>query len=124
MVEEIDRLLEEHTYSEIAAILNEQGLRSGQGNDFDGHRIKKIRRAYKLKDRRTRLEEKGFLTLEEVATKLNLSPRAVKLRRAAQKLPIDCVKLTDKGDYMYVDPDPPKQDESGASVTKGTRSAV
>ena len=104
VVAEIDRLLEDHSYGETAAILNERGYRSGQGKEFDSHRIKVIRRAYGLRERCARLRDRGFLTLQEVAAKLGMTPRMVKLRRAKGTLSVGCRKLSDQGDYMYEDP--------------------
>ena len=104
VVAEIDRLLEDHTYGEVAVILNEREYRSGQGKEFDSHRIKVIRRAYGLRERCARLHDRGFLTLQEVAAKLGMTPRMVKLRRAKGTLSIGCRKLSDQGDYMYEDP--------------------
>src|SRR6266481_4437588 len=55
VVQEIDRLLDHHTEREIAAIFNRRGLRSGTGKLFHRGIIVRIRRAYHLKDRFTRL---------------------------------------------------------------------
>ncbi|MCK4249699.1 MAG: zinc ribbon domain-containing protein, partial [Candidatus Omnitrophica bacterium] len=70
VVAEIDRLLKDYTYNEIAVILNERDFSSGQGKQFDGRRVNRIRRAYGLKDRYTRLHDQGFLSKEEVASKI------------------------------------------------------
>lgn len=124
VVGEIDRLLEDHTYSETSVILNERGYRSGQGKKFDSHRIKVIRRAYGLRERCARLRDRGFLTLEEVAVKLGMTARMVKLRRAKGTLPVGCRKLSDQGDYMYEDPDALGEPTAHAIVTKDKRGAV
>jgi hypothetical protein len=108
VVAEIDRLLDDQTYSETAAILNERGFSSGQGRQFDGRRINVIRRAYGLKDRYTRLHQRGFLSLKEVAAKLGLHKGTVKRKRAMDLLGIGSRKLNDMGEYMYEDPDIPK----------------
>jgi hypothetical protein len=64
---EIDRLLDNHAYGEIATLLNERGLTTGGGKKLDGYRVKRIRREYKL---RSRLRERGLLTLEEASEML------------------------------------------------------
>ena len=109
VVATIDRLLEEHTYGEIAAILNAGDFSSGQGKSFDGRRVNTIRRAYGLKDRPSRLRAQGYLSAEEVAPKLGTTSRMVRLRRANGTLPVGYRKLSDNGDCMYEDPDAGKE---------------
>jgi len=105
VVAEIDRLLDEHTYEEIATILNEKGYGSGQGRTFDRRRVSVIRRAYRLKDRYTRLHAQGYLTAEELAPKLGTTSRMVRVRRAQGTLSVGYRKLSAQGDCMYEDPD-------------------
>jgi hypothetical protein len=109
VVEEIDRLLDHQTYSEIAATLNQRKLVSGQGRSFEGRRINLIRRAYGLKDRRPRLAAQGLLTGAELAVKLGTTPRMVKVRRLKGTLPVGGRKLNDNGSYMYENPDTAKE---------------
>ena len=109
VVAKIDRLLQDHTYAEIAAILNERDCSSGQGKSFDGRRINTIRRAYGLNDRSTRLRAQGYLSAEEVAPKLGTTSRMVRVKRANGTLPVGYRKLSDNGDCMYEDPDARKE---------------
>ena len=121
VVAEIDRLLDDHTYGQIAAILNERQFVSGGGHAFDWRRVSVIVRAYGLRSRYTRLRERGLLTKEELAVKLGTTPRMVSVRRSQGKLNVRMWKLTDKGDYMYEDPDASGHTDSGpvSEVTKG-----
>src|SRR5215470_16391576 len=48
VVTEIDQLLDHHTYPQIAAILNERGTRSGEGEAFSSRMVARIRRSYAL----------------------------------------------------------------------------
>ena len=105
VVSEIDRLLDDHTYAETAAILNEKGYGSGQGRTFDMRRVGVIRRAYGLQDRYTRLHAQGYLTAREVAPKLGTTSRMVRVRQANGTLPVGCRKLSDTGQCMYENPD-------------------
>jgi len=77
VVAEIDQLLEHHTNSEIASILNQRGYKSGMGKAFHGNRICKIRRAYGLKSRYERLRDAGMLTREELAAKQGVNKMTV-----------------------------------------------
>ena len=75
----IDRLLDDHTYAEIAAILNGQGMQSGEHKSFTARIVAGIQRRYGLKSRYDRLRATGLLTLEEIADILNLSTTRVKI---------------------------------------------
>jgi DNA invertase Pin-like site-specific DNA recombinase len=79
VVAEIDRLLDRHTYPQIAAILNERGFRSGKGQRFTARYIARIQRAYHLQPRYDRLRKAGMLTVEEMAAALELHPQRVKI---------------------------------------------
>lgn len=101
VVAEIDRLMDRHTYDEIAAMLNERGLVSGCGNPFDGRRVAVVRRDHRLKTRSARLREAGWLTLQEVSERLGLHPHTVKRQRAAGRLQLHTHRLDDVGRYLY-----------------------
>jgi len=103
VVEEIDRLLDEHTEGEIAEILNARGFVSGQGKPFHARRVRVIRRAYRLKSRYTRLREQGWLNLTELSKKLSIHPTTLKKRRAAGLLGLGTVRLNDMDQYLYED---------------------
>jgi DNA invertase Pin-like site-specific DNA recombinase len=124
VVAEIDRMLEHHTYSEIARSLNQRNFSSGQGRSFDRRRINVIRRAYGLKDRYVRLRDQGFLTKEEIALKLGTTPRMVKVRRAKGTLGVGCRKLNDMGQHLYENPDAPRQAKSDGNVSRNKSGAV
>ncbi|MCY3845799.1 MAG: recombinase family protein [Acidobacteria bacterium] len=76
-VAEIDRLLDDHLETEIAALLNEGGFRSGRGLDFDLERVRSIRRRYGLKTYRERLQARGLLDVNETAARLGVTPGTV-----------------------------------------------
>lgn len=78
-VAEIDRLLDHHTYPEIAAMLNNQGLQSGEGKPFTARIVARIQRSYGLTPRYDRLRKAGMLTVEEMAKVLGLNPKRVKI---------------------------------------------
>jgi DNA-binding transcriptional regulator YiaG len=66
IVKEVDRLLEHHHDTEIAAIFNKRGVQTGNKVPFTPKAVKRIRRTYKIKDRYTRLREKGMLSRTEM----------------------------------------------------------
>jgi DNA invertase Pin-like site-specific DNA recombinase len=72
IIAQIDRLLDTYTEAEIAAQLNERGLRSGKDQRFNHRLVGNVRRGYHLKSRYARLRERGLLTAAEMAAELNV----------------------------------------------------
>jgi len=103
VIAEIDRLLNTNTEREIAAILNERGFRPGVGNRFDRSVVIRLRYAYELKDRFSRLRAAGLMTLEEIADKLDVLPGTVKKWRDRGLLRAH--RYNDKGECLYESPD-------------------
>jgi len=60
IVAEVDGLMDHHTESEIAKLLNERGWRSSLGDPFTLRMIHRLRHAYRLKTRRARIQEQGL----------------------------------------------------------------
>lgn len=81
VVAQIDTLLDAHTDGEIARILNERGLVSGEGKAFHHHMVARVRQAYELKSRHDRLRDAGMLTLAEIALQLDVATTTVKTWR-------------------------------------------
>ena len=79
LIKRIDRLLDHHTDAETAAILHEEGFRSGTGLPLRAARIKYIRTKYGLRSRRDRLRQAGKLTLGEIAHALDVTTTTVKI---------------------------------------------
>ncbi|MCP4396957.1 MAG: recombinase family protein [bacterium] len=78
VVVRIDQLQDNHTFKQIASMLNNEGLLSGKGKSFTGILVGNICREYGLKSRWHRLREKGLLTVKEMAGILNVSTTTVK----------------------------------------------
>lgn len=72
VIAEIDRLLDDHTDGEVAALLNECGMLSGVGKTFDGPSVQRHRRLYELRSRYDRLRAAGMLTVDEMAKRLQV----------------------------------------------------
>ena len=79
VVTEIDRLLDHHTYPEIAAVLNNRAMQSGEGKPFTARIVARIQRSYQLTPRYDRLRKAGMLTVEEMAKVLEINPQRVKI---------------------------------------------
>ena len=79
VVKDIDRLLDNNTDGQIAAILNEHDIRSGEGKRFSPSIVARIRRDYSLTPRYDRLRAAGMLTVQEMAAVLGVTPDCVKI---------------------------------------------
>jgi len=109
VVAEVDRLLDECTFSQIASSLNERGFRSGEGHEFCARYIARIQRCYRLRSRHDRLRAEGLLTLREMAALLNVSTDQVKLWHRRGLLRASA--FNDKNECLYQHPgdNPPLQ---------------
>ena len=74
----IDQLLDEHTYRQVAGILTQQGITSGEGNTFTAGRLRAHCDRYRLRSHYQRLHETGLLTLNEIADDLGAHPQSIK----------------------------------------------
>lgn len=117
---EIDRLLDQNTCGEVAALLNERGFRSGTGKPFHADRVQYLCKAYQLKPRLQRLREQGLLTLEEIAAKLGRAPGTIKLMRNQGRLPVGTRKLDDGGRNMFENPEAPST-HGGSADAAGSK---
>lgn len=104
IVQTIDKLLDDFTPGQIARQLNEQKLTSGTGRPFTRKIIQRIQRAYGLKPRYDRLRERGLLTPQEVAQRLNICTRTVNVWTTHGIL--KAVPYDDKVRGLYEPPSP------------------
>ena len=102
VVEEINRLLDQHTYRQIAASLNERTMRSGQGKVFTSRIVAGIQRRHRLMPRYDRLRNAGLLTVEEIAAALGICPQRVTIW--ARHGLIRAHPYNDKNDCLYEPP--------------------
>jgi DNA invertase Pin-like site-specific DNA recombinase len=102
IVEIVDELLSNHTYSEIATILDRRGYKSGHGHRIDRNVVKGITHSYNLKTRYARLRNTGKLTAEEVANLLGVSIQTV--RSWGKKGIIKTYPYNDRNGCLYEHP--------------------
>ena len=99
VVREIDALLDTYTDAEIADLLNERGVRTATMQPFTRITVIRLRTAYGLTSRRTRLLKAGLLTPEDVARRYGLHLSTVHQWRRRGLLRAHPVN--DKGEYLY-----------------------
>lgn len=99
VIAEIDRLLDQHTEREIAAVLNAGHRLSGKGYSFTRNLVARLRRDYHLKSRFDRLRDAGMLTAAEVAKQLGVCTSTVHDWRQSGLL--KALPFSDKHEYLY-----------------------
>ena len=99
IVKEIDTLLDTYTDAEIADLLNERGVRTATMQPFTRITVIRLRTAYGLTSRRTRLLKAGLLTPHDVARRYGLRLSTVHQWRRRGLLRAHPVN--DKGEYLY-----------------------
>ncbi len=80
-VQQIDKLLDDHTCAEIAGMLNSRGLRTGTEMPFTADAVVRLIHGRRLRSRQTRLRERGYLTLPEAAAAWGICAAEVCRRR-------------------------------------------
>jgi len=80
----VDKLLDDHIYSEIADVLNQQGFRPGEAARrgrhnarFNALRVAYLVHQYNLRSRYDRLRQRGLLTKQEAAARLGIHEQTV-----------------------------------------------
>ena len=102
VVEEVDRLLEDHTFGEIADIFRTRGLRTAKGLPFAACHVRSIQQKRGLRNREERLKNRGMLTCRELATELGIGLRGLLSRSKRGDLAgFRAVALDDAGRCMY-----------------------
>jgi len=95
----MNALLNEYTDAQVAALLNERGLRTGAGDTFEPANVQWVRFSAKLKSFKERLLEAGMLTSKKVSAKLGISRTTIgRLRREGQLKARLC---NDHGEWLY-----------------------
>ena len=102
IVLEIDRLLDQHPESIVAAMLNERGLRSSTGQAFSAMTILKLRARCGFRTHFQRLRDRGLLTMDEIAKRLGVVPCIVKDWRNRGLLVAH--RYNEKGQCLYEAP--------------------
>ena len=114
---EFDRLLDHNTYRQIASLLNDRGLRSGQSESFTAQNVARVRRRYGLMSRYDRLRKAGMLTVDEMAAMLGITPQSVKIWNHHGLLRSHA--YNDKNDCLFEHPgNNPPQKAQGVKLSK------
>lgn len=114
----IDQLLAEHTYGQVAEVLNTRGHTSGGRLPFTAERIRAICQRRAIPGLHQRQREAGMLTLDEIAHSFGVHPFTVK--RWHQLGLIAGRRVEDRGTRLY---QPSQTRPSPAAVTAAASAA-
>jgi DNA invertase Pin-like site-specific DNA recombinase len=103
VVRAIDELLNDHPDYKIGGILEKRGMKSGTGQTLTPQHVTRIRIAYGLPNRKTRLRQQGKLWARELAERIGVSSYKIKKCR---KLGLLTAHEYKRGRYLYDDPGP------------------
>jgi DNA invertase Pin-like site-specific DNA recombinase len=104
MIAQMDRLLDDYNYRDVARVLNEKGFKTGEGLPLTAESVAYIRADYGLKTRLGRLRERGLLTRHELAQKYDVSIQTVWHWRHTGLLHTH--SYNDQNHCLYEDPGP------------------
>jgi hypothetical protein len=118
VIEQIDQLLGSHTYSQVAGILNQHGLTSGESKPWDASRVRAHCFTRHIPSLWQRLRDTGMLTLDEAARQLHAHPSSIK--RWYRLGLITGHLADDRGTCLYH----PGQDRPGPAQVEATGKAL
>jgi DNA invertase Pin-like site-specific DNA recombinase len=102
IVAEVDRLLDDYTQGQIAAILSHKGMHTVDGKPLTRMNIRYIQETYGLLSRYDRLRSRGMLTMAEMGERLGVAPLTVKCWNQAGFLMSH--PYNDKGECLFEPP--------------------
>ena len=100
----VDRLLDDHTDSETAELLNQAERRTGTGQPFSALSVLRLRQDHRLPSHRDRLRARGLLTVAEMAKRLGVHTSTIANWRAAGL--ITGHKTNEQNEQLYEPPAP------------------
>ena len=98
-VAQLDELLNQHTYRQVAQCLNQRGYVNGAGVPFSSASVQWVQEYHKLKSYKDRLLERGMLTPHQIAQRCGIPYNTVKFWR--QKGRIHGIPCNDRGHWLY-----------------------
>ena len=95
----VEELLGSHTDGEVASMLNQEGFTTGAGAPFDLASVRWLNHRWGIKNYRDHLRDAGYLTVSEMAAKLNLSTSQTRHWRRLGRLL--ATPYNDKKDQLF-----------------------
>jgi len=100
--QQMNALLDEYTDAQVAAVLNERGLRTGAGEAFDSGSVQWVRFSAGFKSFKERLLAAGMLTGTQIAAQLGVRRTTIgRWRREGRLTARIC---NERGEWLYAGP--------------------
>jgi hypothetical protein len=119
---EMHILIVENTDAQVSNMLNERGLRTITGGDFNPVIVCWVRRLANLESLKDRLIRAGMLTIHQIVAKLGVDRSTVLSWRGNGR--INGRVCSDRGEWLYWLPDSPKPPSTRRTVTSTARGAI
>jgi hypothetical protein len=100
--QQMNALLDEYTDAQVAAILNERGLRTGAGEAFDAASVQWVRFSAGLTSLKQRLLDAGMLTGQQIAAQLGV--RRTTIGRWRREGRLEARICNEMGQWLYAPP--------------------
>lgn len=110
----LEKEAEDHNYIELAQMLNDGGYKRECGRPFSSKNVHRIMTDYKIKTMKARYIERGWLTVQETAERMGITPRALRYRIGAGKYPGKYLQVEHRSTYLF-DPETMPVKETGFS---------
>ena len=101
--QQMNKLLDEYTDTQVAAILNERGLRTGAGGTFDAVSVQWVRFSAGLTSLKQRLLAAGMLTGKQIAAQLGV--RRTTIGRWRREGRLEARICNEMGQWLYAPPE-------------------
>jgi DNA invertase Pin-like site-specific DNA recombinase len=95
----VEELADEHTDAQIAHVLNERGVTTGSGQQFDGTSVRWVRRVERCPSLKQRLLDAGWSTATQAGAALGIKRHA--LREMHVRGDIEARICDDSGQWLY-----------------------
>ena len=105
VIKTIDSSAENHIAEDIAALLNQQGFRSGKGQNFTPNIVKSLMYAHSIPNMKERYLNKGYITSSEKAALMGITTKELLYMIRAGKYQLECIRVNSRNDYVF----PPDQ---------------
>jgi len=102
----IDKAAENHTAEEIAELLNQQGFKSGKGQNFTRNIVKRLMYTYSIPNMKERYLERGYIISTAKADSMGITTDWLHYLIRSGKYQGEYVRISSRNEYVF----PPGQD--------------
>jgi len=101
VIEFLEKEAENHPYTQLTSMLNEQGYSRQCRRPFTPKNIHRIMKDYGIKSMKQRYLDRGWLTLFETADRMGITPQGLKYRVKNGKYDGDFIVVEERGTMLF-----------------------